>query len=286
MTGLATSNPASDDMIYAAGLVGLLASVLVGSAEFSLHFTSTLDYGGPAYEFFVDTSTARLTYGHFVAIVAAPLSFVVYWHLFQRLKPAPERPRVLFMVLGIYSFAIGSVWIGSRVYPAILVQALAGATNDETRMLISGLLDRASFYNETILIGLRQGVFALSGVFVWLVASGQTSYPRWFAVLNPILVVIVCFLIYFAIPWIGGYLMPIAMNVAHFVLFVASLWLMRRPRWEGLRRIARSSSRCSASEYSPYSSKRVATYTRPDRLWQSFAASRPMRRVSAAALID
>jgi hypothetical protein len=134
------------------------------------------------------------------------------------------------MVLGIYSFAIGSVWIGSRVYPAILVQALAGATNDETRMLISGLLDRASFYNETILIGLRLGVFALSGVFVWLVASGQTSYPRWFAVLNPILVVIVCFLIYFAIPWIGGYLMPIAMNVAHFVLFAASLWLMRYPR--------------------------------------------------------
>ena len=229
MTGLATSNPASDNIVYAAGLVGLLASILVGSAEFSLHFTSTLDYGGPAYEFFVGTSTARLGYGHFVAIVSAPLYFIGYWHLFQRLKPGPELPRLIFMMLGIYSFAIGSVWIGSRVYPAILVQALAGATNDETRLLISGLLERASFYNETILVGLRLGVLALSGVFVWLVASGQTSYPRWFAALNPIFLVIVCFLIYFAIPAVGGYLMPIAMNVAHFVLFAVSLRLMQRP---------------------------------------------------------
>jgi hypothetical protein len=230
MNEFATSNPASENVVYSAGLVGLLASALVGSAEFSLHFTSTLDYQGPAYEFFVGTSRARLDYGHFVAIAAAPLYFVGYWHLFQRLKPAPETPRLVFMMLGIYSFAIGSVWIGSRVYPAILVQALAGVANDETRVLISGLLDRASFYNETILIGLRLGVLALSGVLVWLVASGQTSYPRWFAVLNPIFLVIVCFLIYFAIPSVGGYLMPIAMNVAHFVLFGASLWLMRRPR--------------------------------------------------------
>lgn len=132
------------------------------------------------------------------------------------------------MVLGIYSFALGSVWIGSRVYPAILIQALDVAQGDEARGSIAELLERAAFYNETILVGLRLGVLGVSGVFAWLVATGQTSYPRWFATLNPIFLVIVCFIIYFAIPAIGGYLMPIAMNVAHFVLFGASLVLMRR----------------------------------------------------------
>ena len=228
MTSLTTSNPASEKAIFAAGLLGLLGAVLVGSAEFSLHFTPTLDYGGPEYEFFLGTSAARLDYGHFVAIFSAPLYYAGYWHLFQRLKPAPEKARVLLMVLGIYSFAIGSVWIGSRVYPAILIQALGATTNEPARALITELLARASFYNETILVGLRLGVLGLSGVFIWIVATGRSQYPRWFAMLNPIFLVIVCFLIYFMIPAIGGYLMPIAMNVAHFVLFGVSLLLMKR----------------------------------------------------------
>jgi len=223
---LKTANPASDKAIFAAGLLGLLGAALVGSAEFSLHFTPTLDYGGPEYEFFLATSAARLNYGHFVAIFSAPLYFAGYWHLFQRLKPAPEYARVLVMVLGIYSFALGSVWIGSRVYPAILIQALDAAANEPARAQIAELLSRASFYNETILIGLRLGVLGLSGVFIWIVAGGRSQYPRWFAVLNPIFLVGVCFLFYFLIPAIGGYLMPIAMNVAHFLLFGASLWLM------------------------------------------------------------
>lgn len=227
MSSPCTSNPASRRAVFAAGLAGLLAAVLVGSAEFSLHFTSSLNYGGPAYEFFLGTSSARLTYGHFVAIFAAPLYFAGYWHLFQRMKPAPTNARLLLMVLGIYSFAIGAVWIGSRVYPAILIQAREAAANEAAKQQIVKLLETASFYNETILIGLRIGVLALSAIFVWIVATGRSSYPRWFAACNPILLVIVCFIIYFVIPSIGGYLMPIAMNVAHFVLFGVSLLLMK-----------------------------------------------------------
>jgi hypothetical protein len=222
-----TSNPASHKAVFGAGLVGLLAAVLVGAAEFSLHFTPSLNYGGPEYEFFLCTSAQRLTFGHFVSIFVAPLYFVGYWHLFQRLKPAPEKARLLLMMLGIYSFAVGAVWIGSRVYPAILIQAREAAVNEPAKRQIAELLQRASFYNETILIGLRIGVLALSAVFVWIVASGKSGYPRWFAAFNPILLVVVSFLIYFLVPSIGGYLMPIAMNVAHFILFGVSLCLMK-----------------------------------------------------------
>lgn len=223
-----TENPASRQAVLAAGLVGIVASVLVGMAEFSLHFTPTLDYGGPQYLFFVGTSAERLTFGHFLAIFAAPLYYVGYWHLFQRLKPASEKARLLLMCLGIYSFAVGAVWIGSRVYPAILVQAREAAVNEAAREQIAAMLERASFYNESILFALRVGVLALSALFVWLIATSKTSYPRWFALLNPILLVATCFLIYFLVPAIGGYLMPIAMNVSHFILFGVSTLLMLR----------------------------------------------------------
>lgn len=221
-----TINPASRLSVFVAGLAGVVAAMLVGSAEFALHFTPSMDYGGPPYEFFLGTPPARLTYGHFMAIFAAPLYFAGYWHLFQQMKPAPEKARLLLMLLGIYSFAVGAVWIGSRVYPAILIQARECAVNDAARQQLDELLKTAGFYNETILIGLRIGVLSLSAIFVWLVATGKTSYPRWFAVCNPILLVIVCFIIYGVAPSIGGYLMPIAMNVAHFVLFCVSLCLM------------------------------------------------------------
>lgn len=220
-----TTNPASQRAVFAAGLVGLLASVLVGTAEFALHFTPTLDYGGPQYEFFLTAGPGRLNYGHFMAIFSAPLYFIGYWHLFQNLKPAPEKARLALMALGIYSFAVGAVWIGSRVYPAILIQAREVAVNDAACEQIDGLLKQASFFNETILIGLRIGVLGLSAIFVWIVATGRSCYPRWFAAMNPILLVIACFIIYAVVPAIGGYLMPIAMNVAHFVLFGVSLCL-------------------------------------------------------------
>lgn len=222
-----TTNSASRQAVFVAGLAGMLAAVLVGSAEFSLHFTPSLNYGGPAYEFFLGTSSARLTYGHFMAIFAAPMYFAGYWHLFQRMKPASAKARLAMMLLGIYSFAVGTVWIGSRVYPAILIQAREAAANDAARQQLSTLLDTASFYNETILIGLRIGVLSLSAIFVWIVATGRSCYPKWFAAFNPILLVIACFVVYFIVPSIGGYLMPIAMNVAHFVLFGVSLWLMK-----------------------------------------------------------
>jgi len=217
----------STNWVLYAGVVGLLASILVGAAEFSLHFTPTMDYTGPAYEFFLDTSSARLRFGHFTAIFCAPLYYIGYWHLFKRLAPAPMWARCTLLMLGIYSFALGSVWIGSRVYPAILIQARETAANPAAREQIARLLETAGFYNETILVGLRLGVLALSALFVWLVATGRTGYPRWFAVANPILVVIGCFALWAAVPSVGGYLMPIAMNVAHFVLFGGSLLLMR-----------------------------------------------------------
>jgi hypothetical protein len=41
--------------------------------------------------------------------------------------------------------------------------------------------------------------------------------------LNPILLIVLSFLVYALVPAIGKYLMPIALNVAFFILFSASI---------------------------------------------------------------
>ena len=207
-------------VVYA-GAVGILASLLVGMGEFSLHYTPTNVYSSD-YHFFLDVSKTRLTFGHFITIYAIPLYYIGYWHLFKMLQPVAYWIRALFFSLGVFSFSVATAWIGSRVYLALMIQAEQASTNPAMQKELGQLLETFSFYNETILSVVRIGIALVSLMFVILILSKKTVYPRYFALFNPILLVIACFILYYFVPAIGGYLMPEAMNVAHFVLFSCS----------------------------------------------------------------
>lgn len=214
----------SQRAVAVAGIIGTLGALLAGLGECALHYSASGYANSDTYQFFVSVAPWRLNVGHFLSIFAVPLYFVGYWHLYERLKPAPHGARLAVLLLGLYAFTLGDAWLGSRVYLAQLAKARAAADAAgamETVRLLSGLLTNASFYNENILIGVRAGVLLISIVFVTLVLRGQTSYPRWMAALNPILLVLAAFLLYVAIPPVGGIIMPVAMNFAH-VLFLGT----------------------------------------------------------------
>jgi len=222
---MSTSSP-SKAVLMTAGLLGVLGALLVGIAEFSLHYTPSHEYHED-YRFFLGTPAWRLTLGHFLAIFSVPLYFIGYWHVSQRLRPAAAWLRNLFFGAGVYAFSIGGVWIGSRVYLALLIQAEQQSTG-ETQAELARLLQQASYYNEQSVLVLRIAILFISALFVYLVASGKTSYPRWVALLNPIVLVLGSFALYFTLPAIGGYVMSIAMNVAHLIFFGVSTWLCWR----------------------------------------------------------
>ena len=81
---------------------------------------------------------------------------------------------------------------------------------------------------ETLLQIIRVAVLALSVIYISLTLTGRSHYPKWMAALNPILLILVSFIVYAVTPSIGKYLMPIALNVAFFVLFVASIMIARK----------------------------------------------------------
>ena len=217
--------------VVLAGFIGILGALLGGLGECALHYSASGYAHAETYRFFVDVAPWRLRTGHFLSIFAVPLYFIGYWHLFERLRPAPLWTRTTVLLLGLYAFALGDTWLGSRIYLAQLAQARAvaeSAADAQTEKLLSTLLAQASYYNENILIGVRAGVLALSAIYVGLVLQGKTSYPRWMALLNPILLVIAAFLLYLAIPPVGGIFMPVAMNFAHVIFFTASTALALR----------------------------------------------------------
>lgn len=206
--------------IVLTGLVGLLGAVLTGVGEFILHFDALARFGAEN-EFFEGISDQRTTIGHFVGVLGAPLYLVGCWHIKLMLQPANKIWSMTAFFVAAYGFAVGAVWIGSRASISALVNA---PTSPEIVQLI-GLYD---FRYETLLQIIRVTVLALSVIYILLTLTGRSHYPKWMAALNPILLILVSFIVYAVTPGIGKYLMPIALNVAFFVLFVASTMIARK----------------------------------------------------------
>lgn len=204
----------SRSTIVTSGLVGLLAALATGTGEFILHFDALARFG-PENQFFLGISDQRLTLGHFIGVIAAPLYLVGAWHIREMLKPASERWSLIAFLLTAYGFAVGAVWIGSRATLGTLI-------NSPDTAAVEQMLSLYDFRYETLLQVIRIAVLVLSGILIWLILGGRSHYPKWMVALNPILLIIASFVVYAIAPGAGKYLMPIALNVAFFVFFLVS----------------------------------------------------------------
>lgn len=204
------------DPVLLAGVLATLGVFAVGVGEFALHFSASGYEGAAEFRFLLHVPGWRLTFGHFLGVLCAPLYFLGYWHVYKALRPAARPARLALLGAAIYTFGIANVWLGSRAGLARLVQAQAEGVAPEQ---FAGLLDAYNLYSESLIQVVRVGVLLISGLFVALVARGRTSYPRWMAAANPILLLALVFASYFALPAVGGYLVPTAMNVAHVLFF-------------------------------------------------------------------
>ena len=212
------SNPSGASPLHLwAGVLGLLGALLVGTGEFLLHFDSLARYAEDGrYLFMSDISVSRSNWGHFIAVLGIPLYIPGCWHLWCVTKTRhPVVAAVAATALG-YGFFLGAVWIGSRASAHAL-------THHTTLEEVRPLIELYELRYETLLQGIRATTLVFSITFIGLVAMGRTSLPRWAAAFNPITSIALAFALYFAVPEVGKYIMPIALNVAFSMLFVVTL---------------------------------------------------------------
>lgn len=204
-------------VVIVTGLVGLLAAVLVGTGEFLLHFDPLARYDG-SYVFFEAVSENRATLGHFIGVLGSPLYLFGVWHVAKMLQPASKLwSSTAFFVMS-YGFIVGAIWIGSRASAAALV-----AVGQDPAA--TGLLTLYDLRYETLLTVIRITALIFSLIYVSLILTGRTAYPRWMAVFNPIVLILGNFLVFMLVPAIGKYLMPIALNVSFFIIFAISVYI-------------------------------------------------------------
>ncbi len=214
-------------VLFWTGIAATLGALVVGIGEFMFQYSPRGGYEEHDYLFFLDVARWRLTAGHFIGVLAAPLYFTGYWHVAQMLKPAGRWITAGVFGLGVYAFAIGNVWLGGRVNLALTVQA-RDAAEDALKAPFSGLLQEISSHNEPLIVMVRVLVLIVSILMAWGILSGRSKYPRWTAAVLPIVLLVLIFASYVVVPGVGNLLLPAAMNIAHVIFFGASALVAAR----------------------------------------------------------
>ncbi len=169
------------------GYLGILASILVGTGEYLLHYSNhVLDFAAN-YEFLKFVSIENLKTGHFLALVGLPLYFAGYFHIYNMLKSGNKFLATSVLILGIVSFSIGCVWIGSRAFLGTIVHL----KTEITPTVYQTLLDNYTNLLEILVKILRFIVAFLSVVFVLAILKGGTKYKKWMAFFNPITILLI-----------------------------------------------------------------------------------------------
>ena len=81
---------------------------------------------------------------------------------------------------------------------------------------------------EVLVKALRIVIATLSIVFTIAILKGGTYYKKWMAIFSPIVILILLVIIGKLLPSIGKHMLPILMNVTHFILFGLSLYQLNK----------------------------------------------------------
>jgi hypothetical protein len=208
--------------MVATAVAGLAAAIITGAGEFLLHFDPQARFGD-GFAFMAGIDEQRTTIGHYMGVIGAPLYAVGAFHLYQMLSPANKRWAFILFLTMAYGCAMGGVWMSSRASISAIVNAPQYAE-------LGHLVELYNLRYETLLNVMRAVILFVSAVFIWLVLTGRSLYPKWMALFNPILLIAMSFIVYLMVPSVGKYVMPIALNVAFLIIFSLSIWFASRSR--------------------------------------------------------
>ncbi len=161
--------------------MGILADVFSAwapnTSEMETAFSVSLESIRGLYE-----DKPRWTYvlGNYLGVFFIPLHIVGFFLVYQALKPASTKWAMIFLVLGLYVTPIGVGLHGTLAFVGDIIQSRDAG-------LIEGIRD----YWEPWAYSLVFLYAIVSVLILMLILTGRTLYPRWTALVSPIVVVVV-----------------------------------------------------------------------------------------------
>lgn len=200
--------------------LGILGSILVGIGEYLLHFLPDGPPGEVTMLVYVPLSRASI--GHFFSVFGVPLYFVGYLGLREFFKKSNLSLANLLLILGVLAFFIGGIWISSRYFGAEVLQRTKGTPD------YAFFLQSYENHYQILVWALRIIIIALSVVYILLILKNKQGLPKWLAIFNPIILLLIVISSLFWFKPLGIHIAPIAMNVTHFIFFGIIIWSINK----------------------------------------------------------
>ncbi|STX50857.1 Uncharacterised protein [Legionella busanensis] len=206
------------DALILTGFIGCIAAILVGIGEFFLQNTiekNALDVSSSI----LNKPKNYLKGGYFIVVLIAPFYSLGFWHLYKMLAPNTIIMPAVIVFLAVYSFIVQLAWSSLKTVFSLILQVQI-ATKD-----LSRVIRVYQSYDKAFLAITRFILQVLSVFFIYLVWHGNTYYPKWMVIFNPVVILIGIFTLYVILPKVGKYLIPIALHVMYAIFFAISTYL-------------------------------------------------------------
>ncbi len=208
-------------------LLGVLGSILVGIGEYLLHYLPE-DPGGEV-SMLEHVPLTRAIKGHFFVVFSTPLYFTVYYGLRDFFKKTRPILANTIFILGVLAFSIGGVWVSSRYFGAEVLQRSQGTANH------AFYLQSYEDHYQTLVWALHIIVALLSTVYVTLILKNNQGLPKWLAIFNSIVLLIIIISSLFWFKPLGVQIAPIAMNITLLIFYSLILFQVKKQYWSNSR---------------------------------------------------
>src|SRR5215472_9275656 len=234
-TGVPMEWEASDRARRLAGLAGLAGALLffAGDMLFYGYFGSGAGFREGLLATVRQSSRERLFAGGLVGPVAACLCIVGFWHVYLDVRPSQERIArlmlVAFAVLMVFGSAIHVLW-ATRGFA---LKYCYGSDDAGCRALLKTV---NSYWELAYNIGAVPGYVGAMVLF-GLVLLGKTWYPRWTALANPAVLMLLSPLADRTPAPFGAVLSGGFTNLSIALFFLVSVWTTwKQPKDDGPRK--------------------------------------------------
>jgi hypothetical protein len=163
----------------------------------------------------------RITFGTFIGVFMLPFQIAGLISVYHGLKPSGRLLPALVILADAHALIMGVAFHASYAFIASGWKLFY--TTGSGNLNMSDIMQKFDFYWKLIIIIMLVELVFSSILFVLLVMSGKTMYPKWMAILNPLCVMLFMFMAIPPIPApVGGFVGPTTLNTATMIFFIIS----------------------------------------------------------------
>ena len=206
------------NIVLAWSITGLIAVLVTMISDFILLGRPSNAYGffNLGTETMTDIAQGRITAGVFIGVFALPFQIAGLISVYHGLKPSGKVMPLIVVITNAHALTMGVAFHMSYAYIASGWKLFdkAGSGNS----IAAEMIKRFDFYWKMIILIMLTEILFSSIIYSLLILKGNTLYPKWMAILNPLCVTLLMLPVLLLLPApVGGFIAPAYLNISTMV---------------------------------------------------------------------